>query len=79
VLAVVREGRLRWFGHVKRREREGLLVEVMELEVPGVRPRDGPKKQWSNSIEEDLREMRPRWLESCHQIVKPEITELISG
>ena len=32
VLTVVREGRLRWFGHVKRREKEGLLGEVMELE-----------------------------------------------
>ena len=45
VLTVVREGRLRWFGHVKRREGEGLLGEVMELEVPSVRPRDRPKKQ----------------------------------
>ena len=57
VLTVVREGRLRWFGHVKRREGEGLLVEVMELQVPGVRPRGRPKKQWKNNIEEDLREM----------------------
>ena len=57
VLTVVREGRLRWFGHVKRREGEGLLGEVMELEVPGVRPRGRPKKQWKKNVEEDLREM----------------------
>ena len=60
VLTVIREGRLRWFGHVKRREGEGLLGEVMELEVTGVRPRGRPKKQWKNNIEEDLREMNLR-------------------
>ena len=57
VLTVVREGRLRWFGHVKRREGEGLLGEVMNLEVPGVRPRGRPKKQWKDNVKEDLREM----------------------
>ena len=29
----------------------------MELEVPGVKPRGRPKKQWKNNVEEDLREM----------------------
>ena len=57
ILTVVREGRLRWFGHVKRRVGEGLLGEVMELEVPDVTPRDKPKKQWRNNVEEDLRDM----------------------
>ena len=60
VLMVIREGRLRWFGHVKRREGEGLLGEVMELVAPGIRPRGRPKKQWKNNIEEDLREMHLR-------------------
>ena len=60
VLTVVREGRLRWFGHVKRREGEGLLGEVMQLEVHSVIPRRRPKKQWKNNIEEDLRTLNLR-------------------
>ena len=42
LLTVIREGRLRWLKHVKRREEEGLLGEVMELEVPGI-DRPGPR------------------------------------
>ena len=60
LLTVIREGRLRWLKHVKRREEEGLLGEVMELEVSGVRPRGRPKKQWKNNIEEDLRDLNLR-------------------
>ena len=54
----------------------------MELEVPGVRPRGRPRKQWKNNIEEDLRKMnlgnrchRPRRLENIHEIVKPSSME----
>ena len=78
VFTVVKERRLKWFDHVKRRKGEGLLREVMKL-VPGVKPRERPRKQWKNYIEEDLKEMNlretdsfdPRRLESSHQIVKP--------
>ncbi|GFR73861.1 endonuclease-reverse transcriptase HmRTE-e01 [Elysia marginata] len=34
-----RESRLRWFGHVHRREQESNLRQVMDMEVPGRRPR----------------------------------------
>ena len=60
MLTVVREERLRLFGHVKRGEREGLFWGVMKLEFPGVRPRARPWKQWENSIEEILSEMNLR-------------------
>ena len=54
LLFTVRENRLRWFGHAKRREGSGVLGEVMNLQVPGVRPRGRPKKSWVKNIEEDL-------------------------
>ena len=57
LLVTVRENRLRWFGHVKRREGRGVLGEVMNLQVPGTRPRGRPKKTWTKNIEEDLNEM----------------------
>ena len=44
-LTVVREGRLRWFAHIKRWEGEGLLRKVMVIGVPGVRPKGRPRKQ----------------------------------
>ena len=56
VVSVIRENRLRWFGHVKRRRGEGLLGEVMEMEAPGRRPPGRPKKTWIKNVEEDLTE-----------------------
>ena len=57
LLQVLRESRLRWFGHVKRRRGAGVLGEVMEMEVTGTRPRGRPKKVWMNNIEEDQNEL----------------------
>ena len=49
---LMRESRLRWCGHVKRRQGEGVLGEVMEMEVLGTRPRGRPKKTWIKNIED---------------------------
>lgn len=50
----VTEKRLRWFGHVKRRNGEGALGGVLQIEVAGVRPRGRPKKTWWSNVKEDL-------------------------
>ena len=72
LLQGLRESRLRWFGHVKRRRGAGVLGEVMEMEVTGTRPKGRPKKVWMKSIEEDLKELnltqdhaydRDRWID----------------
>ena len=57
LLSTVKENRLRWFGHVRRREGRGVLGEAMDLQVSGVRPRGRPKKNWMKNIEEDLHEL----------------------
>ena len=44
--------RLRWFGHVKRRDENSILRRAMELEVEGRRPVDRPKKTWSKIVED---------------------------
>ena len=49
--------RLRWFGHVKRRDEYSILRRVMELEVEGRRPVGRPKKTWSKVVEEDMRKI----------------------
>ena len=38
-----RESRLRWFGHVPRREQESNLRQVTDMEIPGRPPRGRPR------------------------------------
>ena len=50
----MKEGRLRWFGHVKRRQ-VTTPVRVMEtFNVEGSRSRGRPKLTWEESIRKDL-------------------------
>ena len=56
----LRRRRLRWFGHVKRREEDDVLKQVMLLEVEGRRPRGRPRKRWKTCVEGDMRELGVR-------------------
>ena len=53
----LRKTRLRWFGHVKRRDENSTLRRAMELKVEGRRPVGRPKKTWSKVVEEDMRKL----------------------
>ena len=50
----VQESRLKWCGHVLRREDE--YVGKRAMEVPGKRRRGRPKRRWLDSIGNDLSE-----------------------
>ena len=50
----VQESRLKWYGHVSRREDEYVGKRVMGMEVPGKRRRGRPKRRWLDSIRNDL-------------------------
>ena len=52
----VQESRLKWYGHVLRREDEYVGKRVMAMEVPGKRRRVRPKRRWLDSIGNDLSE-----------------------
>ena len=52
----VQESRLKWYGHVSRREDEYVGKRVMGMEVPGKRRRGRPKRRWLDSIRNDLSE-----------------------
>ena len=53
----IQESRLRWYGHLRKREGEDhVRREVMELEVQGNRRRGSPKRRWIDRINGDLRE-----------------------
>ena len=66
----VQESRLKWYGHVSRRQDEYVGKRVMGMEMPGKRRRGRPKWRWLDSIRNDLSERglseedaqdRPRW------------------
>ena len=50
----VQENRLKWYGHVLRREDEYVGKRVMGMEVPGKRRRGRPKWDWLDIIRNDL-------------------------
>ena len=51
---VMRGGRLRWFGHVQRRDADNVIRRVMELAIPGTRRRGRPKETWHQQIKDDM-------------------------
>ncbi|MCI4395558.1 hypothetical protein PGIGA_G00182000 [Pangasianodon gigas] len=66
----VREARLRWFGHVQRRESEYVGRRMLGMELPGRRQRGRPKRRYMEVINEDMKlvgasvedaEDRDRW------------------
>ena len=52
---VLQQRRLRWFGHVERRDEDCWLKRVQVLQAPGKAPPGRPPKCWSQLIAEDLR------------------------
>ena len=51
---VMRGGRLRWFGHVQRRDANNVTRRVMDVTIPGARRRGRPKKTWHQQIKDDM-------------------------
>ena len=53
----MREGRLRWYGHVMRRDPEYVGRKMMEMELPGKRRRERPKRRFLDVVKEDMAEV----------------------
>ncbi|MCJ8737107.1 hypothetical protein PDJAM_G00020110 [Pangasius djambal] len=51
----VREARLRWFGHVQRRESEYIGRRMLDMEMPGRRRRRRQKRRYMVVINEDMK------------------------
>ena len=52
----VQESRLKWYGHVLRRDDEYVGNRLMTMEVQGKIRRGRPKRRWLDSIRNDLSE-----------------------
>ena len=53
----MRSARLRWFGHVKRREERYVGKRALKVKIPGKRRRGRPARRWMDVIREDMEEL----------------------
>ena len=53
----MREGKLRWCGHVMRRDQEYVARKMMEMELPGKMNRGRPKRIFLDVVKEDMGEV----------------------
>ena len=67
---IIGRNRLRWYGHVVRKDEEDWVKRCMNLEVMGKRERGRPKKTWRDNVERDMKKLgltendardRPSW------------------
>ena len=56
----MREGRLRWYGHVLRRDQEYVGRKMIEMELPKKRKRGRPKRRFLDVVKKDMGEIGSR-------------------
>ena len=52
------EARLRWFGHVQRREEEDCVRRILEADVHGQRSRGRQRKRWIDVVKCNMEDLR---------------------
>ena len=50
-----RKARLRWFGHIKRQDRDYVGIKTLETVPPGRRKRGRLKQRWMDCVNRDMR------------------------
>ena len=53
IILIPLQNRLRWHGHVLRKEDTDWVKKCMEYEVEGSRPRGRPKRTWREVLQKD--------------------------
>ena len=54
----VQERRLKWYGHVMRREEHYVGRRAIEMKVHGRKNRGRPKRRWLDKVDDDIKERR---------------------
>jgi len=55
IALVLQQNRLRWYGHVLRKDDDDWVKKCMDYEVEGPRPRGRPKRTWKEVVREDCK------------------------
>ena len=50
----VKEARLRWYGHLRRREAQHPTRRMIDMEIPGRRQRGRPELRWMDCVQRDM-------------------------
>ena len=53
IVLILQQNRLRWYGHVLRKEDTDWVKKCMEYEVDVSRPRGRPKRTWKEVVQKD--------------------------
>ena len=53
----IQRGRLRWFGHVERKEENNWVKKCTRMNVIGVVDRGAPRKTWRSCVKRDMKAM----------------------
>jgi len=53
IILILQQNRLRWYGHVLRKEDTDWVKKYMEYEVESTRPRGRPKRTWKEVVQKD--------------------------
>ena len=53
ITSLLQQNRLRWYGHVLRKDDNDWVKKCMEYEIVGSRPRGRPKKTWLEVVQRD--------------------------
>ena len=51
----LKQKKLRWFGHIARRDEEVEIKKVFDLKIEGRRKRGRPVKRWIDVVQEDMK------------------------
>ena len=57
IMDVIRRGRLRWYGHVMRKQDEDWVKKCISMEVDCKKPRGRPKLTWMDTVKSDTDRM----------------------
>ena len=65
----MREGRLRWYGHVMKRDQEYVGRRVIEMELPRKRKRGRPKGRFLDVVKEDMEKVGAKKMDIENRMV----------
>lgn len=57
IVCFIKSQRIRWYGHVKRRNSEAYIHSITKWKPVESRPRGRPKSRWEDQVMEDLKNM----------------------